>query len=253
MQRVSSSQPERAHRLEQLLHQRQDLWRARSAVRSRQVLATGFPELDHALHDGGWPLGATTELLAEGLNWPLLWPALQQRTGYLLLINPPLLPSASYLARLGWPAERLWVIHNTGLRDSLWAADLALRAGCCALVCQWLPLRGVTDRDLRQLQQAAARGGSWHLLVRPKAAGAQASPAALRLEAQPAADGLALTVLKQRGGWAGQKLVLNLWPELRARTMAPLAEWPVHLEPLPQLPQRTPVQRSATLASLVNG
>lgn len=263
MHRASSSQselpvtqesPEPALALEQLLQQRGDLWRARSAVRSRQVLATGWSALDKALHDGGWPLGASTELLAQGLNWPLVWPALVQRLpGYLLLINPPLLPSAAYLAAQGLPPERLWVIRNASVSDSLWAADLALRAGCCALVCQWLPLRGVTDRDLRQLQQAAARGASWHLLIRPPAAAEQAAPAALRLLAEPSAEGLTIKVLKQRGGWAGQQLTLNLWPEWLGRELTPVASWPVHLEPLPDLPQRAVPTRSATLASLVNG
>ncbi|MBB3168605.1 SOS cell division inhibitor SulA [Simiduia aestuariiviva] len=239
--------------LEQLLRQRTDLWRARSAIRSRPVVATGFPDLDAALHDGGWPLGASTELLAQGLNWPLVLPALLRRLpGHVLLINPPLLPSATYLAVHGLAPEQLWVLRDASLRDSLWAADLALRAGCCALVCQWLPVRGVTDRDLRQLQQAASRGDSWHLLVRPPAAAAQAAPAALRLLAEPRADGLALTLLKQRGGWAGQQLSLTLWPELAQRHTAPVETWPVHLEPLPQLPERAVPVRSAVLASLVN-
>lgn len=244
----------RAVPLEQLLSQRTDVWRARSAIRSRPVLATGFQALDSQLHDGGWPLGASTELLASGLNWPLLMPALVSRLpGYVVLINPPLIPSARYLADRGVAPEQLLVMRALSLHDSLWAADQVLRAGCCALVCQWLPDRGVGDRDLRQLQQAASRGDSWHVLVRSPAAVQQAAPAALRLSAEPVAKGLALTIVKQRGGWAGQQLVLPLWPALSDRQLAPLADWPVHLEPLPQLPQRAMPVRPAVLASLVNG
>lgn len=240
-----------ANVIDQLLSTRRDLWRARSQGAGRQVLPTGFSLLDEALHDGGWPLGASTELLAEGLNWPLLLPALRQRLpGWVMLINPPWLPGAHWLAGQGLVPEQLLVLRDVSPRDALWAADQSLRAGCCALVCQWLPARGITDRDLRQLQLAAAKGGAWHLLVRPLAAAAQAAPAALRLQLAVDARGLQLQVLKQRGGWAGQSLLLPLWPELAGLQRQPVHTWPVHLTELPQLRRARPLSRSASVAAL---
>ncbi|MDN3639389.1 SOS cell division inhibitor SulA [Simiduia curdlanivorans] len=240
--------------LEQLLHTRADIWRARSATQRREVISTGFRALDAALHDGGWPLGATTELLSDGLNWPLLLPALMPRLpGYVFLIDPPCVPSAAYLAHMGVAPEQLLVLRNISVYDNLWAADQALRAGASALVCQWLPNKGVADRDLRQLQQAAVKGGAWHVLLRSRQAARTAAPAALRLAADVCDAGLQLTVLKQRGGWAGQEVQLALWPQLAALALQPVQNWPVHLEDLPVLRQGVVPQRAAQLASLVNG
>ncbi|BFM11294.1 translesion DNA synthesis-associated protein ImuA [Simiduia litorea] len=240
--------------LEQLLHTRADIWRARSAMQRREVISTGFPALDAALHDGGWPLGASTELLSDGLNWPLLLPALVSRLpGYIFLIDPPCVPSAAYLAHAGVAPEQLLVLRNVSVHDNLWAADQALRAGASALVCQWLPNKAITDRDLRQLQQAAVKGGAWHVLLRSRQAAHTAAPAALRLAAEVCDGGLQLTVLKQRGGWAGQQVQLSLWPQLAALTLQPVQNRPVHLENLPVLRQGVVPQRTAQLASLVNG
>lgn len=233
---------------------RPDVWRAGRGLRNREALPSGHPALDEALHDGGWPLGASTELLMPELDWPLLLPALRQRLqqhSCILLVAPPLLPSSRYLAAQGIASEQLVVVSGVDYGTGLWVADQALRAGCCALVCQWLPARGVSDRDLRQLQYAAACGGSWHLLLRPAAAAQQAAPAALRLEAQRTAAGqLQLTVLKQRGGWAGQQVSLQLWPQLAELASQPLLDWPTHFAELPSLPQRALPERSARLSQL---
>lgn len=240
-------------KLEQLLQSRSDIWRAHNLAAHRSTLATGFADLDVALHDGGWPLGASTELLSSGLNWPLLMPALTKRLpGYILLIDPPLMPSALYLAQQGLVPEQVLVLRPMSLHENLWAADQALRAGCCALVCHWLPDKGVTDRDLRQLQQAAGKGDSWHVLLRSARVAQSAAPAALRLQLEIVDSGLQLTVLKQRGGWAGQQVRLSLWPELAAQTCPAVDAWPVHLESLPALRQRKPLKRPVLLASLVN-
>ena len=240
--------------LEQLLRSRTDVWRAGATAQRREVIGTGFPALDAVLHDGGWPIGASTELLADALHWPLLLPALRRRLpGYVLLIEPPLLPNAVYLAGYGLAPEQLLVLRQLSLQENMWAADQALRAGACALVCQWLPNKGVTNRDLRQLQQAAAKGGCWHILLRSRQAAQSAAPAALRLAIELCAEGLQLTVLKQRGGWAGQQVQLSLWPQLAALTLQPVQHWPVHLEALPALRQGGAPKRAAPLASLVGG
>lgn len=223
--------------VDQLLCQRRDLWRARSAGQQRAVLATGHGPLDDALHDGGWPLGASTELLGHGFCWPLLLPALRRRPpGPVMLIDPPWLPSARWLQGQGLAPGQLLVLRQLSEREALWAADQSLRAGCCALVCQWLDR--ARDRDLRQLQLAAAAGGSWHLLLRPARAAQSPAPAALRLLLEPVRQGLGLQVLKQRGGWAGQQLWLDLWPALAALSVSQPTARAVHLAALPSLRSR---------------
>lgn len=237
--------------IEQLLRERQDLWRASAQAGWRRVVSTGFDLLDDSLHDGGWPLGATTELLAQVMPWPLFLPALQARKrAWVMLINPPWLPGGHWLANAGVAPGRLLVLRNLALAEALWAADQSLRAGCCWLVCQWLPLRGIANKDLRQLQLAAASGGGLHVLIRPPAAAAQASPAALRLQLAVSAQGLELKVLKQRGGWAGQALTLPLWPELRELVAVSVQNWPVHLTDLPHLRHRQPPLRQAQVRRL---
>lgn len=239
--------------LDQLL-QSPLLWRARSSQPVRQAFATGFPGLDTALHDGGWPLGATTELLTRSLPWPLLMPALQRQMagrGSLLLVAPPWLPSAAFWAASGVNPERIIVVHSGRPADNLWAAEQALMAGSCALVCQWLPVQGSQGRVLRQLQLAAAQGGSWHVLVRPPQVAQQPSPAALRMQLAIQADGLwALLLLKQRGGWAGQRLSLDLYPQLARLSHMPPAQWPIHLAEPPVLRHRTAPLRPAVATRL---
>ena len=83
---------------------------------------------------------------------------------------------------------------------------------------------------LRRLQLAAETGRSLALLFRGPEAARQHSPAALRLAVRPAAAGMEVAVLKQRGGRAGATLELASWDGVFAAS--PPA--PTHLCAVPQ-------------------
>ncbi len=169
-------------------------------------VATGFEALDRELPGGGWPAGALTELLheREGIGeLRLVAPALARLSTagrWIAWVAPPHLPYAPALAAAGIRLSRLLVIGNTSPRDSLWAAEQALRAGSIGAVLFWP--NDPDSRALRRLQLAAEAGGSVGLLYRPLRAADEASPAALRVALAPQEDALSIRILKRRGAAA---------------------------------------------------
>lgn len=169
-------------------------------------VATGYAALDRELPGGGWPAGALTELLheREGIGeLRLVAPALARLSEagrWVAWIAPPHLPYAPALAAAGIKLSRLLVIGKTSPRDSLWAAEQALRAGSCGAVLFWPS--DLDQRSLRRLQLAAEAGGALGLLYRPLRVAEQASPAALRMALEPQEQELSIRILKRRGGAA---------------------------------------------------
>lgn len=200
--------------LEQLLRSQPCLWQGRQQQHPSAVISTGFAALDHALHGGGWPLGATTELLGKQNaigEWQLLLPALRQQTRWLALISPPFTPFAPAFAAAGIAPQRLLLVQARTARERLWSAEQLLRSGCCDTVISWQSQQGIGARDLRRLQQASAQGQCWHVLFRPPQYAQQAAASALRIQYQAGGAGqLRLQIHKQRGGWGGQQLTLAL-------------------------------------------
>ena len=190
--------------LEQLLAGRADLWRGRAAPTATPAgVPTGYPALDLALPWHGWPPASLSEVLdprpegALGLVLPALV-RLSRGPRWLLLVDPPLPPFAPALAASGLDLTRLVVVTTGG--ETAWAAEQGLHSGACSAVLIWggdSPWRGVA---LRRLQLAAQTGGALALLFRGEAAARDPSPAALRLQVRPTPAGLAVSVLKQRGG-----------------------------------------------------
>lgn len=207
-------------KLEQLL-ELPNVWQASRTRRLKSVLPTGYPELDAALHDGGWPDNATTELLAPNYGLGelrLLIPGLRQaqrQRPWLVFIDPPHQPYAAALAQQNINPETVLIITPKSAKDLLWAAEQTLQSGCCAAVLTWANGVDLNTRQLRRLQQAAHRGHCWHTLFRPPQAYHQPSPSALRIQLNSTVRGLLqLDILKQRGGWSGQTLELCLEPDL---------------------------------------
>lgn len=183
-----------------------------------RVLQTGHSALDAALHDGGWPLGALTELLPRAPGQgelALLAPALRQalrRPGWLVLVTPPGLPHAPGWAAAGVAVERVLVLRPGNARDWLWTVDQAARAGQPAVLA-WPGRVTLDGKNLRRLQLAAEEGGGLLVLSRRQARAEEPSPAALRVSLRAARAALALEILKQRGHWGGQALQVPLpWP-----------------------------------------
>ncbi len=197
------------------LLQHPGIWRGNQrAQTSEDALPTGFAELDELLPGGGWPRGALTEILSEreGIGeLRLLLPALVRASGqnkWLVWVAPPHVPYAPALAAAGVELKRLLVAMPQTSDDAWWTVEQALRSGACSAVLAWL--KSPDERRMRRLQLAAETGRAWGVLFRPADAAQRRSPAALRLRLEAAADGLAVHILKRRGGQVSNPVMVNL-------------------------------------------
>jgi cell division inhibitor SulA/protein ImuA len=205
----------------QTLLQRPDIWRAKSGVAAaRAAVPSGLPTLDHAL-GGGWPAGALVELLLEQagsgelrLLLPLLRPGAAggQHPSRLVWIDPPLPPYAPALQQHGIALADLLVVRPADRAQWLWSCIQALRVGRDVAVLCWPNQHRLRYAELRQLQVAASEHGSLGFLVQDLARNRQlaqhSSPAPLRLQLTPGPAALQIDILKQRGGSAGQRIVM---------------------------------------------
>ena len=167
------------------------LWRGSQLARGGpRTVDTGFAALSAELPGGGWPVGALVELLAAQPGcgeMRLLAPALARAVSArrpLAFVAPPQSPHAGALAELGVPLDAMmWLRAGRGA-DALWAAEQALKTGCCGALLFWQP--DVRADALRRLHLAAARAGdTLFVMLRPLAAARQPSPAVLRIALQP--------------------------------------------------------------------
>jgi hypothetical protein len=191
------------------------IWRGNQRAQTAEAaLPTGFAALDELLPGGGWPRGALTELLIgrQGIGeLRLLTPALARLSGadgWLAWVAPPYVPYAAALAAAGIDLKRLVVAKPSSEADAWWTAEQALRSGACGALLAWL--RAADERRMRRLQLAAETGHTWGVLFRHARAAQERSPAALRLLLEPAANGLAVHVLKRRGGPVSQPVVVAM-------------------------------------------
>lgn len=211
--------------LEQLLQQH-TVWRGGAPQPGLPATPTGYPALDAELPGGGWPAGGLTEILSgpRGIGeLQLVLPALAALTWSgkrVVWISPPHLPYAPALAAAGVDLAQLVVVRAPGRRDSLWAAEQALRAGCCHAVLAWLGRAGYDE--LRRLALAAESGPAWVALFRPREAAPDASPACLRLALEPAGDALGVRILKRRGAPTAAPLFLPVKKPVHALGRSPL-------------------------------
>lgn len=213
------------------LLKRPDIWQSSAPQQPRHTLATGHAQLDGALHQGGWPTAALSEIIGDqpgSGELQLLLPAVNKLCAQgrqLIFINPPHLPYAPALQQAGIPPEKVLIINPRTAADQLWSAEQILRADVAVLL--FWPQQSPDLSQLRKLQLAAQSNQGLSLLMRPGSAAAESSPAALRLRLVPTSRGCQVTIIKQRGGWAGQMVELNLAETLTEPAIAP-AELPVH-------------------------
>lgn len=191
------------------------VWRGNQRAQvAEDTLPTGFAALDALLPGGGWPRGALTEVLLarQGIGeLRLLTPTLarlSEADGWLAWVAPPYVPYAAALAAAGIDLKRLLVAKPPNDTDAWWTAEQALRSGACGALLAWL--RAADERRMRRLQLAAETGHTWGVLFRHARAAQDRSPAALRLLLEPAAEGLAVSILKRRGGPVSQPVVVAL-------------------------------------------
>jgi hypothetical protein len=202
-------------RLDALL-QRPLIWRGnRPGCTGTGVIASGFAELDAQLPGGGWPRGALTEVWLPSCGigeLRLLLPALRRLNEpgrWLALVAPPHIPYAPAWQAQGFDVARLLWVRPRSAADRLWALEQTLRSGSCAAVLGW-PTASPTFQQLRRLQLAAESGDTWGVLFRALRDAAQTSPAAVRVQLEPGAQGVRVELLKRRGAWGGAVVQLAL-------------------------------------------
>lgn len=183
---------------------RTDIWRGdRLAKAMLPAIATGFVALDAELPGGGWPCGALSELLVDGVGLgelSLLMPALKairETGGWSLLVAPPHPLHAPAWHAAGVDLSRLAVVSPASARDALWAMEQALASGAPRAVIGWAPYADA--RALRRLQVAAAGNNTLAFLFRSTRMAVDASAAPLRLQLSGEAGQLAVRILKRRG------------------------------------------------------
>ena len=166
---------------------------------------TGYPVLNHVL-GGGWPKGQLVEMLLPDFGvgecqafLPSLRAATHQPDSWAVMINPPFIPYALAYHAAGVKLDQLLIIRHSHPKRVLWAMEHCLQSGCCSLVIGWLPAG--YQKAIRRLQLATHEGSSVGLLVRPSHSEQQASPAPVRLKVSRSKAGVAVEVLKRRGGW----------------------------------------------------
>ncbi len=200
----------------------------------RPTMTTGFPKLDAALHDGGWPQGGISELLLTRagvgelrLLRPLLT-RLMSLGGYQVWLNPPFTPTAETLGHWGLSLDKLLLIRCDTQDSLIWAAYQALVSKACSAALVWLPKHGVSKSHLRKLVLGARHGQCWGFVLRHATAAREPSPCQLRLSLTTNQQGdCKVSVLKQPGGWSGQELTLSLHTSRSFWTPLSAAEWPV--------------------------
>lgn len=171
-----------------------------------------------------------------------------QRPGWLVLVSPPGVPHIPAWQAGGLAAERLLVLRPASPRDWLWSVDQAARAGMPAVLA-WPGRVAMTDKTLRRLQLAAEAGGGMLILCRRPSQAQEISPAALRIALQTAPSSLELTLLKQRGHWAGQAVRLAL--PLATESVPPVAAWSAMTGRWLRMPPSSgPVQRRTVSARM---
>jgi cell division inhibitor SulA len=245
--------------LPQLL-QRPDVWQGARARHSQPdtSLTTGQAALDERLLGGGWPRSGLIELLMPKIGvgeFELLRPALQrlsQEPGLQLWVDPPLTPYPPALLQAGLRLEQLVIARPRTAAEWLWCCEQALRSGACSALLAWPGKHQLRYAELRKLQVAAADSRGVTMLLRvlggPLREQRQGVPSMLRLglEADPA--GLAVTVLKQRGGAAGQQVILPIPERLQSETtLSARHHWRGFSRLAPLLPLRP--QSGATVPS----
>ena len=115
------------------------------------------------------------------------------------------------------------VLRPEGRSERLWSLEQILRSGSCGCLVGWLEQdsSAAMYASLRRLQIAARNAAGPVFLFRKPHAGSALSPAALRIHLEQAPAGLKLRILKQRGGRAGQEVLIRRPSQLLARRVLP--------------------------------
>lgn len=134
------------------------LWRASQLARCHtRCVDTGHILLSRQLPGGGWPTGSMIDMHLQqpGIGeLTLLAPALAAVADRrVVILEPPRVPQALGLARLGIaPGAALW-LRAPRTADALWSAEQVLRSGSCGALLFWQ--NQIRNESLRRLCLAA--------------------------------------------------------------------------------------------------
>jgi protein ImuA len=192
------------------------LWRASQLARAYgRTVDTGYPALSAQLPGAGWPVGTMFELLVQQAGvgeMRVLSPALasvsQKRS--IALVAPQQIPHALGYAYMGVDPGKLMWLTAAKSSDALWSAEQILRAGSCSALVLWQ--QHIRSESLRRLLLAAQSSETLFAIVRPLACAQDASPAPLRLTVRPAADGVAIELIKRKGSVSATPIIVKLYP-----------------------------------------
>jgi protein ImuA len=212
------------------------VWRAAHLARTYgKTVDTGYAALSEQLPGQGWPVGTVVEFLLQQAGvgeLRLLGPALvtvsQKRS--VALVAPHQVPNGLGYAHIGVDPTKLMWLKASKSSDALWCAEQILRSGSCGAVMLWQ--QHIRAESLRRLLLAAQTSETLFVVMRPLACAQDPSPASLRLTVRPAADGIAIEVIKRKGPASAQSLNVQLSPSPRListlrRAPRPAIEMPV--------------------------
>src|SRR5690606_958947 len=131
---------------------------------------------------------------------------------------PPYQPYFHYWRNWQLQQHRLLWVRPQSYGDTLWATEQTLKHNACAALICWAAHMRLPA--LRRLHLAAQQTDALLFLLRPRAAGDQASAAPLRLFLQPSAHGLEVLISKRRGPRSNQPLLINVTSYARATQSA---------------------------------
>lgn len=187
--------------LEQLLS-RSDIWRGDTySPASLQIRDSGFPELNAALLQGGWPTSSLIEICQkelQHLEWMIFLPTLKKIEGYIALINPPGIPFCQAFIQAEIDLERIIVVQTTNKADFLAAFSELARTLACDALFAWQQ-HALSYTELRKCLLASNENTGMCVLFRPENAQQQSSPSGLRLHAQISHTQCELNIFKQKG------------------------------------------------------
>lgn len=202
-----------------------DIWQASKKAHHNYSIPSGYSALDSALHINGWPTNKLTEILLERPHigeMRLVLPSIakaMETGGWLFLIEPPFNPYAPSWIRASINIERMVVIQSCEERDWLWAAEQVMGDKAIACCLFWPVKDHLSNKILKRLQLAAKEGSRLNFIFRTMTVANQSSSASLRLivknnlDNQTAHQKIGIEILKQSGGWSGQKLAIKLCSE----------------------------------------
>lgn len=118
------------------------------------------------------------------------------------------------------------IIRAQSLQETIWSAQQAMMSRCCAAVLVWLPKK-ILNKEIRKLNLATKAGNCFGIILRNCQLQQHSSAAALRMVMQIKRGQQQISIIKQPGGWSGQQVRLDLFPERVNWNPLAVTHWPV--------------------------